>query len=53
MSDIFLWLFIFGWDPGEAMANAFGKVIVITEVTNVNLKVYLDSFTSCSYVKVL
>ena len=29
--DIFLWLFAFGWDPGEAMTNTFGKVIVITE----------------------
>ena len=31
MRDIFLWLFAFGWDPGETMTNAFGEVIVITE----------------------
>lgn len=31
MRDIFLWLFAFGWDAGEAMTNAFGKVIVTTK----------------------
>ena len=31
MRDIFLWLFAFGWDPGEAMTNSSGKVIVMTE----------------------
>ena len=31
MRDVFSWLFALGWEPGDAMTNAFQKVIVITK----------------------